>query len=78
MHLKKIKGFSMFLVALISTPLNHYSKYMSFTSWCQRAFIHCHPVESSDKERAMMQKANVSHGKTRAAVKRKGLPSVQR
>jgi hypothetical protein len=36
---------------------------MSIYSCCQKAFIRCHPVESTEKKGVMTQMESVSHGK---------------
>jgi hypothetical protein len=42
------------------------SKHMSVQAWCQRAYIRCHFNRPSKKKKgALMQKAIVSHGKTK-------------
>jgi hypothetical protein len=45
---------------------------------CQRAYFRCHPIRSTKKKKgAKLQKATVSHGKTKM-VRRRELPCVRR
>lgn len=45
-----------FSKSLIFYPPNHYSKYMSYTSWCHRADILCHRNQSSEKVKRNVRK----------------------